>query len=51
MNIFIISLHPEPKSFNGALKDLAFSELTSLGHQVKILDLYAIVISSKLLRL
>lgn len=51
MNIFIISLHPELKSFNGTLKDLAILKLTSLGHQVKVLDLYAIVISSKLLRL
>ncbi|EOP73902.1 NAD(P)H-dependent oxidoreductase [Bacillus cereus] len=41
MNILIIYAHPEPKSFNGALKDLAVSELTSLGHQVKVSDLYA----------
>ena len=41
MNILIIYAHPEPKSFNGALKDLAVLELTSLGHQVKVSDLYA----------
>jgi len=41
MNILIIYAHPEPKSFNGALKDLAVIELTSLGHQVKVSDLYA----------
>jgi NAD(P)H dehydrogenase (quinone) len=41
MNVFIIYAHPEPNSFNGALKDLAVSELTSLGHQVKVSDLYA----------
>lgn len=41
MNVLIIYAHPEPKSFNGALKDLAVSELTSLGHQVKVSDLYA----------
>jgi len=40
MNILIIYAHPEPKSFNGALKDLAVSELTSLGHHVKVSDLY-----------
>ncbi|MGQ3376424.1 NAD(P)H-dependent oxidoreductase [Priestia endophytica] len=40
MNILIVYAHPEPKSFNGALKDLALSELTSLGHQVKGSDLY-----------
>ncbi|MFJ5625669.1 NAD(P)H-dependent oxidoreductase [Peribacillus loiseleuriae] len=41
MNVLIIYAHPEPKSFNGALKNLAVSELTSLGHQVKVSDLYA----------
>lgn len=40
MNILIIYAHPEPKSFNEALKDLAVSELTLLGHQVKVSDLY-----------
>jgi NAD(P)H dehydrogenase (quinone) len=40
MNILIIYAHPEPKSFNGALRDLAVSELTSLSHQVKVSDLY-----------
>lgn len=41
MNVLIVYAHPEPKSFNGALKDLAVSELTTLGHQVKVSDLYA----------
>ncbi|WP_155590972.1 NAD(P)H-dependent oxidoreductase [Lysinibacillus cavernae] len=41
MNILIIYAHPEPKSFNAALKDLAVSELTTLGHEVKVSDLYA----------
>ncbi|MED4886573.1 NAD(P)H-dependent oxidoreductase [Lysinibacillus fusiformis] len=36
----MVYAHPEPKSFNGALKDLAISELTALGHQVKVSDLY-----------
>lgn len=41
MNVLIVYAHPEPKSFNGALKDLAVSELTALGHLVKVSDLYA----------
>ncbi|NRG47596.1 NAD(P)H-dependent oxidoreductase [Bacillus sp. CRN 9] len=41
MNILIVYAHPEPQSFNGALKDLAVSELTSMGNQVKVSDLYA----------
>jgi NAD(P)H dehydrogenase (quinone) len=42
MNVFIVYAHPEPKSFNGALKDLAVSVLTAHGHQVKVSDLYAL---------
>lgn len=41
MNVLIVFAHPEPKSFNGALKDLAVSVLTSQGHQVIVSDLYA----------
>ena len=41
MNVLIVYAHPEPKSFNGALKDLAVSELTTLGHEVKVSDLYS----------
>ena len=41
MNILIVYAHPEPKSFNGALKDMAVTELTSLGHKVIVSDLYA----------
>ncbi|WKA60282.1 NAD(P)H-dependent oxidoreductase [Planococcus shenhongbingii] len=41
MNVLIVYAHPEPQSFNGALKDLAVSELTKLGHQIKVSDLYA----------
>lgn len=40
MNILIVYAHPEPKSFNGAMKDLAVSALTKQGHQVKVSDLY-----------
>lgn len=41
MNIFIVHAHPEPKSLNGALKDLAVETLTGLGHAVQVSDLYA----------
>lgn len=41
MNIFIVYAHPEPKSFNGAMKDLAVSVLTEQGHSVKVSDLHA----------
>lgn len=40
MNIFIVYCHPEPKSLNGALKDLAITTLKENGHQIKISDLY-----------
>lgn len=40
MNILIVYAHPEPKSFNGAMKDLAVSVLTKQGHQVQVSDLY-----------
>jgi NAD(P)H dehydrogenase (quinone) len=40
MNVLIVYAHPEPKSFNGAMKDLAVSVLTQQGHQVKVSDLY-----------
>ncbi|MBM7634845.1 NAD(P)H-dependent oxidoreductase [Geomicrobium sediminis] len=40
MNILIVYAHPEPKSFNGALKDAAVEELQSQGHTVRISDLY-----------
>ncbi|GIM45425.1 NAD(P)H dehydrogenase [Collibacillus ludicampi] len=41
MNALIVYAHPEPKSFNGALKDLAVRFLTEQGHQVQVSDLYA----------
>lgn len=41
MNVFIVYTHPEPKSFNGAMKDLAISVLTEQGHAVQVSDLYA----------
>jgi NAD(P)H dehydrogenase (quinone) len=41
MKIFIVHAHHEPKSFNGALSNLAKEMLTSEKHEVKISDLYA----------
>lgn len=41
MNILIVYAHPEPRSLNGALKDLAVRHLTAQGHDVRISDLYA----------
>lgn len=40
VNIFIVYCHPEPKSLNGALKDLAVKTLKENGHKIKISDLY-----------
>jgi NAD(P)H dehydrogenase (quinone) len=41
VNILILYAHPEPRSLNGALKDLAVETLTALGHAVQVSDLYA----------
>jgi len=41
MNVLIVLAHPEPKSLNGSLKDLALETLTNMGHEVIVLDLYA----------
>lgn len=41
MNILIVYAHPEPKSFNGAMKDAAVDELAARGHTVVVSDLYA----------
>ena len=41
MNVLIVYAHPEPKSFNGAMKDLAAKTLRGAGHTVEISDLYA----------
>ncbi|WP_455927104.1 NAD(P)H-dependent oxidoreductase [Pseudomonas capeferrum] len=42
MNVLIVYAHPEPRSFNGALKDLASETLTAQGHKVQVSDLYAL---------
>jgi len=41
MKILIVYAHPEPCSFNGAMKDLAVEVLTGDGHEVAVSDLYA----------
>jgi len=41
MNILIVYAHPEPASFNGALKDFAVQRLEASGHAVQVSDLYA----------
>jgi NAD(P)H dehydrogenase (quinone) len=41
MNVLIAYAHPEPKSFNGAMKNLAVETLRSLRHEVMVSDLYA----------
>jgi NAD(P)H dehydrogenase (quinone) len=38
--ILIVYAHPEPKSLNGALKDLAVETLRAQGHEVQVSDLY-----------
>jgi NAD(P)H dehydrogenase (quinone) len=42
MKILYVYAHPEPKSFNAALRDTALSALQEKGHEVKLSDLYAI---------
>ncbi|MDJ0942561.1 MAG: NAD(P)H-dependent oxidoreductase [Kiloniellales bacterium] len=40
MHILIVHCHPEPLSFNSALKELAVHSLRRLGHSVEVSDLY-----------
>lgn len=37
----IVFCHPEPRSFNGALKDVAVETLQRQGYSVEVSDLYA----------
>ncbi|MFG1946168.1 NAD(P)H-dependent oxidoreductase [Nonomuraea sp. NPDC048826] len=41
MKTLIVHAHPEPRSLNGALKDLAVTTLRKAGHEVRVSDLYA----------
>ncbi|WP_318202705.1 NAD(P)H-dependent oxidoreductase [Streptomyces sp. SCL15-4] len=41
MKVFIVHAHPERRSLNGALTDIAVETLTGAGHAVRVSDLYA----------
>lgn len=41
MKVLIVFAHPEPRSFNGALKDAMVAALDAAGHEVQVSDLYA----------
>src|SRR5580704_6819073 len=41
MKVLIVFAHPEPRSLNGALRDVAIKELKAQGHEVRVSDLYA----------
>jgi NAD(P)H dehydrogenase (quinone) len=41
MRVLIVYAHPEPTSFNGAMKDVAVETLSAAGHSVTVSDLYA----------
>jgi len=41
VKVLIVYAHPEPKSFNGAMKDIAVGTLGGLGHEVVVSDLCA----------
>ncbi len=40
MHALVVYCHPEPVSFNGALKDVAVETLQKAGHTVEVSDLY-----------
>jgi NAD(P)H dehydrogenase (quinone) len=41
MNVLLVFAHPDPRSLNGALRDVAIAELKAQGHEVRETDLYA----------
>jgi NAD(P)H dehydrogenase (quinone) len=41
MKVLLVFAHPEPRSLNGALRDVAVAELEAQGHEVRVSDLYA----------
>lgn len=41
MKVLLVYAHPEPASFNGAMKDQIIQTLTRTGHEVTLSDLYA----------
>jgi NAD(P)H dehydrogenase (quinone) len=40
MNVLFVFAHPEPRSLNGAFRDVAIRELEAQGHVVRLSDLY-----------
>jgi NAD(P)H dehydrogenase (quinone) len=40
VNVLIVFAHPEPRSLNAALRDVAIEELKAQGHEVQVSDLY-----------
>ena len=42
MKILLVFAHPEPRSLNGALRDVAIKELEAQGQEVRVSDLYAL---------
>lgn len=41
MKVLLVFAHPEPRSLNGALRDIAIKELVAQGHEMLVSDLYA----------
>src|SRR5258708_17492353 len=41
MKVLLVFAHPEPRSLNGALRDVAIKELEAEGHKVRVSDLDA----------
>ncbi|HVJ33059.1 MAG TPA: NAD(P)H-dependent oxidoreductase [Terriglobia bacterium] len=41
MKVLLVFAHPESRSLNGALRDVAIAELTAQGHEIQVSDLYA----------
>ncbi|UWU69377.1 NAD(P)H-dependent oxidoreductase [Bradyrhizobium sp. NC92] len=41
MKVLIVFAHPEARSLNGSLRDVAIRELEAQGHEVRVSDLYA----------
>lgn len=42
MNALVVFAHPDPESYNRTLADAVVRGLSSTGHQVTLLDLYAL---------
>lgn len=41
MHVLVLYAHPEPKSFNAALKEASLEAITAAGHTAEVSDLYA----------